>query len=310
MRQCRFSRASAIASRDVFRARDVAKQLGIAKAYGSYEELLADREIDVIYIPLPNHLHVPWTIRAAEAGKHVLCEKPIACSARDVEELIRVRDRTGVKIGEAVMVRSHPRWIRATELVRRGRLGKLRTISGYFTIPLRDPNNIRYAAESGGGAILDLGCYQVSLARMLFGEEPRRVISALDRTPTGIDRLSSILLEFPSGHASFTCAFETAWSQRMTLIGTAARMEIDLPTNAPETHPMRLVIDNGTNPFGESAQIEEFSPVNQYTLQMDLFARSVLDGTPAPVPLEESLRNLRVLDALFRSADSGTWAEP
>ena len=301
-------RVSAIASRDLGKARAAATQFGIANSYGSYEELLADPEVDAIYNPLPNHLHAPWTIRAAEAGKHVLCEKPIALSSAEVDELIRVRDRGRVKIGEAFMVRCHPRWLRARELVSAGRIGTLRAVSGYFTIPLSDPSNVRYVPEMGGGAMFDLGCYQVTLARMMFGEEPVRAIASVDRSPeTGVDRLVSFLLDFPSGQASFTCGFETVWAQRMNLLGTLGRIDVDLPTSAPDTQPTRLSIDDGKSLFGETIQVEEFPALNQYALQADLFSRAILEDGPVPVPLEDSLLNLRAIEALQRSAESARW---
>ncbi len=308
MKQCQTAEVTAIASRDLAKGREAAVQCGIAKAYGSYEELLEDPEIDAIYIPLPNHLHAPWSIKAAEAGKHVLCEKPIALSAAEVQELIRVRDRTGVKICEAFMVRSHPRWLRVRELVRSGRIGTLRTISGYFTIPLSDRGNVRYVAEWGGGAMLDIGCYQVTLSRMMFGEEPRRAIALVDRDPqTGVDRLASMLLDFPSGQGSFTCGFEMVWAQRMNLIGAQGRIEVDLPTIAPDSRPMRLVIDDGSNIFGEAMQVEEFAMANQYAVQADFFSRAILENGPVPTPLEDSFHNMRAIEAVLRSAESGRW---
>src|ERR1700732_4675515 len=161
-----------IASRDLDKARKAAADLKIPKAYGSYEELLADPEIDAIYNPLPNHLHVPWSIRAAEAGKHVLCEKPIALSVEEARELIRARDAHRVKIGEAFMARTHPQWLRVKELTDSGAVGELRTISGFFSYFNRDPQNIRNRPEMGGGAVMDIGCYPITLSRMIVGREP------------------------------------------------------------------------------------------------------------------------------------------
>jgi predicted dehydrogenase len=308
MKRCQTAEVTAIASRDLAKARDAAARLGIAKTFGSYEELLADPEIDAIYIPLPNHLHAPWSIRAAESGKHVLCEKPIALSAAEAAELIRVRDRTGVKIGEAFMVRTHPRWLRARELVRSGRIGTLRAISGYFSIPLSDRGNVRYVAEWGGGAMLDLGCYHVTLSRMLFGEEPRRAVALVDRDPqSGVDRLVSMLLDFPSGQGSFTCGFELVWSQKINLIGSKGRIEVDLPMAAPDSRCMRLFIDDGSNIFGEAIQVEEFPALNQYALQADVFSRAILEDGPVPTPLEDSYLNMRAVEAVLRSGESGRW---
>src|SRR5579884_2125577 len=183
MKNCTRSEVVAIASRDLARARDAAEQLGIPRAYGSYEELLADPEIDAIYNPLPNHLHVPWSIRAAEAGKHVLCEKPIALSSEETSQLIAVRDRTGVKIGEAFMVRTHPEWLRARELVQSGAIGDLRAIWSAFSYFNRDPKNIRNVPEFGGGAVMDIGCYPITMSRFLFGREPARVAALVERDP-------------------------------------------------------------------------------------------------------------------------------
>lgn len=280
----------AIASRDLAKAQSAAKEFLIPRSYGSYEELLADPEVDAIYNPLPNHLHAYWTTLAARAGKHVLCEKPIAITADEVAGLIRLRQETGKKIGEAFMVRTHPRWLRVRQLVRTGRIGQLRAISGYFMISLADPANIRFIREFGGGALMDLGSYQITLARMLFAAEPTRVLSLIDRHPvTGVDRLSSLLLEFPTGQANFTCAFETARAQSMTLLGTTGRIEISDPVSAPASHPSQIRIDDN--------EIEEIEPVNQYAVHLDAFCRAILDNTPEPVPLEDSLANMRALEA-------------
>lgn len=305
---CAHAEIVGIASRDGEKARAAAERLGIPRAYGSYEELLADRDIDAIYIPLPNHLHVPWSIRAAEAGKHVLCEKPIAISSAGVEELIRIRDSTGMKIGEAFMVHTHPRWVRTRELIANGRIGALRSVTGYFSIPLTDTANVRYNAEWGGGVLFDLGCYQVYIARTLFGEEPHQVVALSDRHPeTGVDRLTSMLLDFRAGQCCFNCSFETAWGQRMELIGTKARMILENAVGAPDSRATRLVIDDGSNPFGESAMVEEFAACNQFAVELDAFSQAILDGAPQPVPLEDSLRNARVLEAVALSAKTLKW---
>jgi predicted dehydrogenase len=185
----------AIASRDLATAQAAAGKLGIAKAYGSYEELLADPDVDAVYIPLPNHLHVPWTVKAAEAGKHVLCEKPISLTAAEAETLLEVRDRTGVTIGEAFMVDCHPQWIRLRELLRSGAVGELRAVQGFFSYYNVDPKNIRNQADLGGGALMDIGCYMVHGARFAFEEEPVRVVAGIERDPEmKTDRLTSAIL--------------------------------------------------------------------------------------------------------------------
>ncbi|MDP8982705.1 MAG: Gfo/Idh/MocA family oxidoreductase [Acidobacteriota bacterium] len=280
----------AIASRDLARAQSAARDLGIPKAYGSYEALLADPEIEAVYNPLPNHLHVPWSIRAADAGKHVLCEKPIAMSVAEALELVRARDRTGVKIGEAFMVRTHPQWLRARELVVSGRIGQLRAISGFFSYYNDDPANIRNKVELGGGALMDVGCYPIFCSRFLFGEEPVRALGSIDRDPAfGTDRLTSAVLEFPSGHAIFTSSTQIAKYQRMLLVGTQGRIEIEIPFNAPNDRPTRILIDD---------TYEEFPICDQYTIQGDLFSQAIREGGEVAVPLEESVKTMTVIESI------------
>src|SRR6184192_3631572 len=200
MQKGEWSEIAAIASRDLKKAKDAARKLGIAKAYGSYEELLADPEIDAVYNPLPNHMHVPWSIKAAEAGKHVLCEKPLSMSVAEAQQLIAARDRARVKIGEAFMVRTHPQWLRTRELIGFGRIGQIRSIVGVFSYFNRDTKNIRNILEIGGGTLMDIGCYPITTSRFIFGEEPTRVMGAFERDPDmKTDRLSSAMLDFHSG---------------------------------------------------------------------------------------------------------------
>ncbi len=298
MQKGEWSQVDAIASRDLGKAEAAAGKLGIARAYGSYEELLADPEIEAIYNPLPNHLHVPWSIRAAEAGKHVLCEKPIGMSAAECEALIEARDRWGVQIGEAFMVRSHPQWLRARELAHSGEIGEARAVVGVFSYFNIKPENIRNIPQYGGGALMDIGCYMIQAARFLFGEEPVRVESAIDNDPAmGTDRLTSAVLQFPSGHAVFTCSTQMAPFQRVTVFGTKGRVEIEIPVNAPPDKTTRIFVDaSGTS------RTEEFAPVDQYTLQGDDFSRAVRGMGPVPTPLEDSLANMRVIDAVFQRA--------
>jgi predicted dehydrogenase len=299
---------AAIASRDLARAREAAASAGIPKAFGSYEELLADPAIEAVYIPLPNHLHVPWSIRAAEAGKHVLCEKPIGLNADEVRLLLEARQRTGVRIGEAFMVRTHPQWLRAREIVREGGIGELRAVVGAFSYFNRDASNIRNIAEWGGGALMDIGCYPIVTSRFLYGAEPRRVAGLLNRDPEmHVDRLTSALLEFPTGHAVFTCSTQMTPWQRMQILGTKGRIEMEIPFNAPSDRPARIFIDSDGDLFGAGIRVEEFPVCDQYGIQGDLFSLAIREGGEVPTPLEESLRNMAVLDAVFRSAASGTW---
>ncbi|HET9798293.1 MAG TPA: Gfo/Idh/MocA family oxidoreductase [Gemmatimonadaceae bacterium] len=302
----------AIASRDRAKAETAARELGIARAYGSYEELLADSEVDAIYNPLPNHLHVPWTIRAAEAGKHVLCEKPIALSADEARQLLAVRQRTGVHIGEAFMVRSHPQWLAVREMVREGRIGTLRVVAGHFAYFKRDPNDVRSVPEWGGGGLMDVGCYPITMSRWLFGEEPESVVGSIDRDPElGIDRIASGLLRFPGGgHATFTCAMQLVHYQRMQLHGTSGRIELQIPFNAPNDRPCRIFVDDGSELGDSSARAIEFPAVDQYTLQAESFSAAIRGSAAVPVPLEDAIGNMAVIDAIFRSASSGRWERP
>jgi predicted dehydrogenase len=308
MQQGQYCSVVAIASRDRERAQKAAAALGIPTFYGSYEELLADPEIDAIYNPLPNHLHVPWSIKAAEAGKHVLCEKPIGLNAAEARTLLAVRDRTGVRIGEAFMVRCSPQWLRVRELLGEGRIGELRSVLGIFSYYNTDPDAIRNRVEYGGGALLDIGCYLVHASRFAFASEPTRVVACMDRDPRmRTDRLTSAILEFPSGQAVFTCSTQMVYHQRIQFLGTRGRIELETPVSAPFDRPTRLFIDTGKDLFGGGLTTETFAACNQYTLQGDAFSKAVLEGTEVPVPLEDSIRNMAVIDALFRSSGSGNW---
>ena len=301
----------AIASRDLRKAEEAALALGIPKAYGSYEELLSDPEIEAIYNPLPNHMHVPWSIKAAEAGKHVLCEKPLSMNVAEAKELLRVQQKTGVKIGEAFMVRTHPQWLRARELVQSGRIGPLRSITGFFSYFNRDPNNIRNIPETGGGALMDIGCYPITTSRFIFGEEPSRVIGLVERDPEmKTDRLASVILEFPSGHAIFTCSTQLVHYQRMHFLGTKGRIEIEIPFNAPNDRPCRIFIDDGGDIFGKNITEETLPICDQYTIQGDIFSHAIREDIEVPVPLTDALKNMAVIDAVFRSAESGRWEKP
>jgi predicted dehydrogenase len=307
----RFTSVDAIASRDLARAQKAASALGIPKAYGSYEELLADPEIDAIYNPLPNQMHVPWTIKAAEAGKHVLCEKPISLTVAEAKTLLAVRARTGVKIGEAFMIRSYTQWLRVGELLRSGRIGQLRSVFGFFSYFNNDPVNIRNHIESGGGALLDIGCYCIQAARYGFGAEPERVIGLIDRDPKmKIDRLTSALLDFEAGQAIFTCSTQLVPHQKVQFFGTTGRIEIEIPFNAPKERPTRIFIDETGELLGSGIKVEEFPIADQYTMQGDAFSRAVLEGGEVPVPLEEAIANMAVIEAIFQSAETGQWEIP
>jgi predicted dehydrogenase len=317
MQRGELTSVTAIASRDLPRARQAADALGIATAYGSYEELLADPNIDAIYNPLPNHLHVPWTIKAAEAGKHVLCEKPLSLTVLEAETLLAVRDRTGVKIGEAFMVDCHPQWIRLRALLDSGPIGELRSVAGYFSYYNVNPDNIRNKIDVGGGALMDIGCYMIHAARYAFRREPARVVGLIDRDPKmKTDRLTSAILDFPAGpdsgagHAIFTCSTQLVPYQRIHFLGAKGRIELEIPVNAPTDRPTRLLIDSGSDLFGGGITTETFPVCDQYTLQGDTFSRAILEDTEVPVPVEDAIRNMAVIEAIFRSASSGRWETP
>jgi len=304
-----FGTVAAIASRDLSRAKKVAAELGIEKAYGSYQELLADKEIDAIYNPLPNHLHVPWSIRALKAGKHVLCEKPIALSVAEAEQLAGVAAaHPRLKIMEAFMVRLHPQWLAARQLVRDGHIGALRTIHTTFSYFNDDPANIRNQRDIGGGALYDIGCYPTTLSRFIFDDEPKRVFGHIERDPKlGTDRLTSAVLEFFQGTATFTVSTQLTPYQRTNIFGTAGRIEIEIPFNAPNDRPTRLWVQTGTPP---AVQIEEisFDTCDMYTVQVDAFARAILDDTPVPTPIADAVANMRVIERVRTSADTNAWA--
>jgi len=306
-----WSEVVAIASRDFNKAERAAEALGIPKAYGSYEALLADQQVEAIYNPLPNHLHVSWSIKAADAGKHVLCEKPLSLTVAEAKTLLAARDRNGVQIGEAFMVRTHPQWLRTRGLIKSSRIGELRAITGVFSYFNRDRANVRNIAEYGGGGIMDIGCYPITTSRFIYDEEPSRVIGLIERDPEfGTDRLASAMMEFPSGHATFICSTQLVPYQRMQFLGTKGRIEIEIPFNAPPDRETRIYIDDGRDVFGSGITSESFPIVDQYTVQGDAFSRAICGEAAVPCSLENAIANMAVIEAIFRSAESGRWERP
>ena len=298
----KYCEITAIASRNLEKAQAIAKQLAIAKTYGSYEALLADSDVDAVYIPLPNHLHVPWSIKALNAGKHVLCEKPISLTAAQARELLTVARRyPQLKVMEAFMYRFHPQWQRARQLVATGKIGELRTIQSFLSYHNIDPDNIRNQAAAAGGGLMDIGCYCISLSRFLFAAEPRIVSGFMEYDPQfGVDRLTSGMLEFSKGISTFTCATQLEPYQRVNIFGAEGRLEIEIPINAPFDRPCRIWHQRGS-------EIEEitFDICNQYTAQGDLFSQAILNNTEVPTPLEDAVANMQVIEALINSAKSG-----
>jgi predicted dehydrogenase len=304
MQQGKYIQVTAIASRNLERGKAVAAQMGIPKAYGTYEELLADPNIDAIYNPLPNHLHVPWSIKALEAGKHVLCEKPIALTSAEAQKLADVaKQYPHLKVMEAFMYRFHPQWKQAWKMVSEGKIGGLRTIQSFFSYYLDDANNIRNIAEVGGGGMLDIGCYTVSLSRFIFNAEPERVCGIVEYDPRlNTDRLSSSILDFGHGTSTFTCSTQLVPYQRVNIFGTTGRIEIEIPFTAPPDKPCKIRYQQGE-------EIEEilFDICNQYTLQGDQFSQAILNNTGVPTPIGDAVANMKVIEAIIRSAKSGTW---
>jgi len=305
LRGCRHVELAAIGSRDLARAQRVAAEFGIARAHGSYEALLADPEVDAVYNPLPNHLHVPWTIQALEAGKHVLCEKPIAINAAEAETLLAAaRRHPRLKVMEAFMYRLHPQWQRTVAIVRAGGIGEPRVVQSLFTYFNDDPGNIRNQAAAGGGALMDIGCYAISLARLVFRAEPSRALGLADTDPRfATDRLTAGVLDFSGGRSSsFTCSTQLQPYQRVHVLGSAGRIELEIPFNAPPDRSCRIWHQRGD-------QIDEigFAICDQYTIEGDAFSRAILDDTPVPTPLEDAVANMRVIDAVFASARTGGW---
>lgn len=304
VKHCQHAEITAIASRNLSQAKEVATRLGIAKAYGSYEELLADADVDAIYNPMPNHLHVDWSIKTLAAGKHVLCEKPIGLSSAEGQKLV---DAAGqhpkLKVMEAFMYRLHPQWLRAKQLVDDGKIGQLRTIQSFFSYFNTDAGNIRNQPGIGGGGMMDIGCYNVSLSRFIFGAEPKRVFGIAEFDPQfQTDRLASGVLDFGNGTATFTCSTQLSPYQRVNIFGTEGCVEIEIPFNAPPDKPCRLWHQQGD-------QVEEivFDICDQYTIEFDQFSLAVLNDTAVPTPLEDAVANMKVIEAVFESSRTGGW---
>jgi predicted dehydrogenase len=299
-----YSEVIAIASRDNETAQAAGKRLGIPNVYGSYNDLLADPKVDAVYIPLPNHMHVEWAIRSLEAGKHVLCEKPVAISSTEaIQLLLAGRNHPQLKLMEAFMYRFHPQWQYAKRLVHDGKIGELRTIQSFFSYFNTDPKNIRNQVEAGGGAMMDIGCYCVSLARFIFEKEPLKVFGSVEYDPVlRTDILASGILDFGNGTSTFTCSTQLVPHQRVNICGTEARVEIEIPFNAPTDRPTRLWLHKKN-----STEEIEFDTADQYTIQGDLFSQAILKNETVPTPFEDAVNNMRVIEAVFESGSKAGW---
>ncbi len=298
-----------IASRDQARADAARRELGIAKAYGAYEDLLADPEIEAVYNPLPNHLHVPWTKKALEAGKHVLCEKPLGMNAHEAATLVEARDQAKKLLQEAFMVKCHPQWLKAKALIDEGRIGEPRAASGIFSYMNTDPRNVRNIADIGGGGIMDIGCYMTLMSRWMLGAEPERVVALVERDPTfHTDRLASALFDFGDGRqAAWTTSTQLVPTQRFTILGTKGRITVLIPCNAPADRPCRITVDDGRDLFGGGEEVIEIPACNQYRLQGEMFSKAVRGLGPLAMTMEDSIANMKVLDALFASEETRAW---
>ncbi|RCK47412.1 Gfo/Idh/MocA family protein [Thalassospira profundimaris] len=296
-----------IASRSAARSARAANDLGIQKSYASYEALIADPDIDAIYNPLPNHMHVDWTLAATRAGKHVLCEKPVGLNARDAERLRECPKN--VLVAEAFMVRYHPQWLRVREMVRSGELGEVRAIQAAFSYFNNDGKNIRNSPEAGGGAIMDIGCYPITAGRFLFEDEPLRVAALIDRDPQfKTDRMASVVADFGRGRQlSFIVSTQLCPYQTLNVFGTKARAEIMIPYNAPADEETALIVDRGESLDGSLAGCEMLPACDQYTEQAEKFAQAVLGRTALPYGIEDSIASMRVLDAVFASEEQNKW---
>ena len=297
-------RVVAIASRDVARGSVVAGELGIPTLHDSYEGLLADQDVDAVYIPLPNHLHAEWAIAAAQAGKHVLCEKPLAMTAEDAQRMVDAARAAGVLLQEAFMYRIHPSWVAVRELVASGRIGRLTAVQSWFSYFNDDPANIRNIREFGGGALFDIGCYSVNLSRMLFDAEPTdvRASSVVDET-SGVDVLTAGILAFADGVATFTCSTRVEADQRVDIYGTTGRISIGIPFNIPPDRPTHVFVTaGGEPPVAPATETLTFETADPYAVEAGAFAAAVLDGVPLPVEPEDAVANLRVIERVFAAA--------
>ena len=305
-------RIEAIASRDQAKADAAARELGIPRAHGSYEALLADPAIEAIYNPLPNHLHVPWTVKALEAGKHVLCEKPISLTAEEAKLIAEAEARTGRRAAEAFMIRFHPQWIRAREIVASGMLGEIRAINIMFAYNNVDPANIRNKADIGGGGLYDIGCYAIAGSRYLLGSEPLKVVSLVDRDPAmGTDRLTSGLMAYPGNvQVTFTVSTQCVVRQSVQVLGNKGRLEIEVPFNTLPTRATKIFVDDGRDIFQSGVRVEEFPACDQYGLQGEAFSRAIRGETGWDWPVGDAVANMRVIDAIFRSERTQAWEKP
>lgn len=296
---------TAIASRDETRARAVAARFGIPHAFASYEALLASPEVDGVYIPLPTSQHVEWAVKAADAGKHVLVEKPLALNAREIRKVIEARDRNRVLVCEAFMVTYHPQWLKVRALIAEGAIGRLRHVQGAFTYHNVDPDNMRNRPELGGGGLPDIGVYPTVTTRFATGCEPDRIQALVERDTTfGTDIYASVKADFGGFELSFYVSTQMAARQMMVFHGDKGFIEVETPFNSRIYGDDRVIVHNASH---AQSTVYRFGDVRQYRLQAEAFARAA-GGEDAPVfLLEDSVRNQKVIDAIFRAAEHDGW---
>ncbi len=306
MQKGKYCDIKAIASIDYSKAKKTADRLKIPKAYGSYEELLKDNEIQAVYIPLPNHLHVEWSIHSLKAGKHVLCEKPLGMNFKETENLQKTAaEFPKLKVMEAFMYRHHPQIQKTKELIDSGTIGELKNIHTMFSYYNIDPKNIRNMADIGGGGLMDIGCYCISISRFLFGSEPKRVCATMDFDPQmKVDRFVSAVLEFKDGVANISCSTQLKFHQFAEIVGTKGKIRMDLPFTPVPENPAKIILQTDS-----SAEEISFEICNQYTIQGDLFSKAILYDTKVPTPLEDGIANMKVIDAIKESSKISSWFE-
>ncbi len=298
------ARIVAIASRDKAKASAAAARFGISKSHPSYEALLSDPEVEAVYIPLPNDLHEEWTEKALRAGKHVLCEKPLAMNVAEAKKMAALAREKGLLLMEAFMYRFHPQWLRAKEIVLSGEIGTVRAVTVNFSYNNADPANIRNRMENGGGALYDIGCYAISASRWMAGAEPSRCLALVERDRDfGTDRLSSAILDFGASRATFNVGTRLFPVQRVDVVGDKGALAIILPFNAYPDVPLSLEVSTS---LGTRTVVA--GPTDQYAAMFSAFGRALRSGAPAPTPIEDGIANMAVIDSLFRSEKSGTWA--
>ncbi|MDX8468370.1 Gfo/Idh/MocA family oxidoreductase [Mesorhizobium sp. VK23B] len=296
---------SAIASRDLSKARALADRFGAPHAFGSYEDLLASKEVDGVYIPLPTSQHVEWTAKAIQAGKHVLVEKPLALDAKDIPPLIKLRDEKKVLVCEAFMVVYHPQWIKVRDLIAGGAIGRLRHVQGAFSYYNIDPKNMRNQLDLGGGALPDIGVYPTVSTRFSTGKEPIRVQATIERDKTfGTDIYSSIRADFGDFELSFYLSTQMAARQVMVFHGETGFIEVFSPFNAGLYDHHRIELHNQNH---TEAQVFRFPGTQQYRLECETFVRAAQGGKDRAFTLEESVLNQKVIDAIFRAGDKDGW---